>query len=177
MAQHAGSFFPNQGSNLCPLQWKHRVLTREFPLPIFMDMCVCVYISLLTREFPLPFFMDIYIYIYIGSTVALWELSLVVGEWGLLFGLLIVVASRCRAQILGMWASVIVAQGLWSTGSVVVAQGLSCSMAMWNLPGTGIEPVSPCIGRPIHIHCTTREVLMCIHIFIKLGSPHNVFLI
>ena len=62
MAQHAGSFFPNQGSNLCPLQWKHRVLTREFPLPIFMDMCVCIYISLLTREFPLPFFMEIYIY-------------------------------------------------------------------------------------------------------------------
>ena len=30
-------------------------------------------------------------------------------------------------------------------------------------------------GRLILIHCTFREVLMCIHIFIKLGSPHNVF--
>ena len=25
--QHAGSQFPDQGSNPCPLQWKHRVLT------------------------------------------------------------------------------------------------------------------------------------------------------
>ena len=88
MAQHAGSYFPNQGSNLCPLQWKHRVLTRELPLRFFME-----------------------IYIYAGST-ALWELSLVADEWGLLFRLLTVVASRGRAQALGMWASVIVAGGL-----------------------------------------------------------------
>ena len=32
--RHKGSYFPNQGSNLCPLYWKHRVLTtgREVPL-------------------------------------------------------------------------------------------------------------------------------------------------
>ena len=26
---HLGPYFSNQGSNLCPLQWKHRVLTTE----------------------------------------------------------------------------------------------------------------------------------------------------
>ena len=29
---------------------------------------------------------------------------------------------------------------------------------MWNLPGPGIEPVVPCIGRWNFIHCTTREI-------------------
>ena len=33
--QHAGSLFPDQGLNLCPLQWKHGILittTREIPI-------------------------------------------------------------------------------------------------------------------------------------------------
>ena len=30
-SRHAGSQFPDQGSNLCPLQWKHRVLTTGLP--------------------------------------------------------------------------------------------------------------------------------------------------
>ena len=30
---------------------------------------------------------------------------------------------------------------------------------MWDLPGPGVEPVSPCIGRQILNHGTTREVL------------------
>ena len=59
------------------------------------------------------------------------------GEWGLLFvavlGPLIAVASRCGAQALGAWASVVVVRGLSSCGSralgtqasVVVACGLS----------------------------------------------------
>lgn len=29
--QHAGSLLPNQGSNLCPLKWKHGALTTELP--------------------------------------------------------------------------------------------------------------------------------------------------
>ena len=28
---------------------------------------------------------------------------------------------------------------------------------MWDLPGTGLEPGSPCIGRQILNHCATRE--------------------
>ena len=31
---------------------------------------------------------------------------------------------------------------LWHTGSAAVAHGLSCS-SMWDLPGPGIEPLSP----------------------------------
>ena len=33
-------------------------------------------------------------------------------------------------------------------------------LGMWDLPRPGIEPVSPCIGRQIIIHCATREVLL-----------------
>ena len=29
--QHVTSSFPDQGSNLCPLQWKHKALTTERP--------------------------------------------------------------------------------------------------------------------------------------------------
>ena len=29
--RHTGSYFPDQGSNLWPLQWKWRVLTTELP--------------------------------------------------------------------------------------------------------------------------------------------------
>ena len=89
-------------------------------------------------------------------------------KWGLLFvavcGLLIAVASCCGAR-----APVVAARGLsscsvralehagfsscgtWAqqlqcTGSVVVAHGLSCPAAMWDLPGPGIEPVSPALA-------------------------------
>ena len=51
------------------------------------------------------------------------------GERGLLFlavcGLLIVVASRCRAQALGMQTSVVVACGLSSCGSQALERRLS----------------------------------------------------
>ena len=30
---------------------------------------------------------------------------------------------------------------------------------MWDLPGSGLEPVPPCIGRQILNHCATREAL------------------
>ena len=28
---HVGSYFPDQGSNRCPVQWKHRLLTTGLP--------------------------------------------------------------------------------------------------------------------------------------------------
>ena len=34
----------------------------------------------------------------------------------------------------------------------------SCPQGMWNLPGPGIEPVSPALAGGSPIHCTTREV-------------------
>ena len=59
--------------------------------------------------------------------------------------------------------------GLWALEHVLAlvfaARGLSGCGAwawflrgMWNLPGQGIRPVSPCTGRQILIHCTTTEV-------------------
>ena len=45
-------------------------------------------------------------------------------------GLLVEVASLVERRLLG-------------SGSVVVALGLSCSKITWDLPGPGIQPVSP----------------------------------
>ena len=41
-----------------------------------------------------------------------------------------------------MWASVVVAPRLWSTGSEVAAHGLQLLWGTCDLPGSGIEPVS-----------------------------------
>ena len=68
-------------------------------------------------------------------------------------GLLIVVASCCGAQAIGAWASVVAARGLSSCG----LQALECRLSsrgaralllhgMWDLPGPGIEPVSPALA-------------------------------
>ena len=81
-------------------------------------------------------------------------------ERGLLFivarGLLIAVAS-CFAEhtrsVLGVWASVVTARGLSSCG----LRALECSLSscgaraqllcgMWDLPGPGLEPVSPALA-------------------------------
>ena len=63
----------------------------------------------------------------------------------------------CGGQALGAWPSVAAARGLSSWGSWAlecgvsnVAHGLSCSEALWHaprdLPGPGIEPVSPVVA-------------------------------
>ena len=58
--------------------------------------------------------------------------------------------SCCRAQALGMQASVVVAHGLRSCGSRALERRLSgCDAqaqllrSMWDLPGSGLEPASP----------------------------------
>ena len=68
-------------------------------------------------------------------------------------GLLIAVASHCRAQALGMRASVVVAHGLSSCGSWALEHRLSRCGAQasllrstCDLPGPGIEPVSPAMA-------------------------------
>ena len=48
-------------------------------------------------------------------------------------------------------------QALGCMGSVVVVRRLSCPAACRNLPGPGIEPHGPCMGRWILNHWTTRE--------------------
>ena len=67
--------------------------------------------------------------------------------------------SCCGAQALGTRASVVVARGLSSCGAQ--AQLLR---GMWDLPGPGLEPVFPALGRWILNHCITREVP--IHFFL-----------
>ena len=69
-------------------------------------------------------------------------------------GLLTAVASCCGTQVLGAQASVVAAArrlscrgSLQCTDSaIVVAHGLSCSVVMWDLPGSRIEPVSPALA-------------------------------
>ena len=78
-------------------------------------------------------------------------------ERGLLFiavrRLLVVVASRCGARALGARASVLVACGLSSCGSRALERRRSSCGAwaqlprgMWDLPGPGIEPMSPALA-------------------------------
>ena len=57
------------------------------------------------------------------------------------------------AWALGAWASVVVAHGLSSCGSQALERSLSCCGAWaqllcstWDLPGPGIEPVSPVLA-------------------------------
>ena len=46
-----------------------------------------------------------------------------------------------------MWASVVMAPRLESTGSMVGRHGLSCiETCGWNLPRSGIEPTSPALA-------------------------------
>ena len=60
----------------------------------------------------------------------------------------------CRgAQALGTWASVVVAHGFSSCGSWALEHRLSSCGAravllrgMWDLPGPGLEPVSPALA-------------------------------
>ena len=50
-------------------------------------------------------------------------------------------------------------------GLVVAALQLQLLLGLWDLPGPGIKPVSPALGRWILTHCTTREApgLVCHH--------------
>ena len=61
--------------------------------------------------------------------------------------------SCCRAQALGVRASVVVARGLISCGSQALEHRLSSCVTraqllhgMWDLPGPGLEPVSPALS-------------------------------
>ena len=61
--------------------------------------------------------------------------------------------SCCGARALGVWASAVVARGLTSCGSWALECRLSSCGAwawllhgMWDLPGPGIEPVSPALA-------------------------------
>ena len=61
--------------------------------------------------------------------------------------------SCCRARALGMRASVVVAHGLSGCGSRALERRLSSCGAqayllrgMWDLPGPGLEPVSPALS-------------------------------
>ena len=61
--------------------------------------------------------------------------------------------SCCKAWALGVWASVVVARGLSRCGSWALEHWLSSCGAqasllrgMWDLPGPGLEPMSPALA-------------------------------
>ena len=62
-------------------------------------------------------------------------------------GALAVAPLAVALRLQGTLASVAVAPGLWSTDSVVETLGLSCLLqGMWDLPISGIEPLSSALG-------------------------------
>jgi len=79
-------------------------------------------------------------------------------EWGLLYSCGVRAShhggySSSEYGLQGAQASVAAARRLSCRGSlqctdsaIVVAHGLSCSVVMWDLPGSRIEPVSPALA-------------------------------
>ena len=141
----------------------------------FVTCLFCIHFSMSVHaDWPHPFYLFTYLFVYLfvaalGLCCCAWAFSCC-GERGLLFvamrGLLIALASRCRARALGAWASVVVACRLSSCGSRAVEHRLSgCGTwawllrGMWDHPGPGLEPVSPALSRQILNHCATRGVL------------------
>ena len=65
--------------------------------------------------------------------------------------------SSCAAWALGTWTSAVAARGLISCGSqaLELTGSSSCgaqalvARSMWNLPGPGIEPVSPALASAV----------------------------
>ena len=96
-----------------------------------------LYRTVILSYFILFIYLNLFIYIFIFGCLGSWLLCVgfvQLRERELRFvavsGLLIAVASLCcGAQIIDVWASVVVACRLQSTGSVVVAHGFSCSAA------------------------------------------------
>ena len=104
-------------------------------------------------------------------------------EWGLLFCCNTWAShysgfSCCRAQALGMWASVIEACRLSSCASWALEDRLSsCGTraeflhGMWDLPGPGIEPMSSALagrslttvpsGKPKHNVLCQEKIIFC----------------
>ena len=103
------------------------------------------------------FFIYLWIYLFLAALgLCCTRAFSSCGEQGLLFvagrGLLIAMASCCRARALGAWASVVVAHRR-----------------------------VPCIGRRILNHCTTTEVPIltlksALHLKIPLASKHDISL-
>ena len=162
----AGFCFPDQESNLCSLQWKHGALTTVLPgnsLVWTFKIHVLLFSQAKFLKVGLPgkgfFFVFLKIYLFLAALGlrCCTRASSSWGERGLLFiavhGLLTAVASRCGAQALGAQASVVVARGLSSCGVQAVERRLSSCGAraqllcgMWDLPGPGLEPVSPALA-------------------------------
>ena len=64
------------------------------------------------------------------------------------------------AVCMGFSLAVVSGASLCCGAQVSHCGGLSC-WDMRNLPGLGIKPSVPCVGRQVLIHCATREVSAC----------------
>ena len=125
-----------------------------------------VYLGLL----PIFFFnlVDMYLYLFVYLFLAALGLRCCARAfssfskrgplWVAVHGLLIAVASRCRAQALGARTSAVVARGHQSTGSAAVAP--SCSAACGIFPDQGSKSCRLRWQAPILNHCATREALL-----------------
>ena len=86
-----------------------------------------------------------------------WEPQVGVSLWCVGFSLL--GFTCCGTQGLGVWASIVVAQGLRAQGLSSCGTWAHLPQGMWNLPrpGTGKSLCPELAGR---VHWTTREVLL-----------------
>ena len=130
---------PDQGPSLGPRQWKCGVRATVPPGNSHESEYLTITDLFIYYKF---------IYLFFGlcwAFVAARGLSLVAASRGYSFAvhwLLIAVASLCcGAPALGVRASVVVAHRLSSCGARA-----SLFRGMWDLPGPGLEPVSPALA-------------------------------
>ena len=119
-----------------PVHWafSHEAVLKFVKYFICMGIIMCWF-------FLKPFFLKVVFIIYFLAVLgrcccAAFSSVAVSGGYSLVAvrQLLIVVVSLVEHRLWGMWASVVVASGLWSTGSVVMVRGLICSEACGIFP-------------------------------------------
>ena len=125
MVWHAGSQFPDQGSNLCSLHQEHRVLTTGPP-----GMSLFFYLNLCNLSL-----------VVLGLHCCMQAFSSC-SEQGLLFIALqrLLSLQRTGSRHTGFSHCSTWALQLWLIGSVVVVHGLSCPMACGIFPDQGLNP-------------------------------------
>ena len=128
-ARHVGSWFPNQGSNPCPMHWEHGVLTTG---PPGKSLCVVFFFFFLLNLFIIYLFLAV-----LGLCFCARAFSSC-GKWGPLF---ITVRGPLTIAV-----SLVVEHRLQTRRLSSCGSRAWLLRGMWDLPRPGLEPVYPALA-------------------------------